>query len=652
MAKRNIYLETVPPEEAVERAKAALDRDTLLSTETMPTHESCGRVTAGPIFARYSSPTFHAAAMDGIAVKAESTFAAREDAPVALNHGDEFLFVNTGNPLPEGMNAVVMIENVVQKDEVTALIDAPAFPWQHVRRIGEDIVATELLLPQNRELTPCDIGALISAGIYEIEVRERVRTVFLPTGDEVLNFLDKPEPRAGQVIESNSQVFKGYADSWGIDAAWSKPVPDDEDALRGAVLKALEDGRHMVVVGAGSSAGSKDYSKKVFESIGTVLVHGISVMPGKPTLLGVTDERSGFPGRLLVGAPGYPVSAVVCHEKILAPIVHWLMGKALPERSQADVILARKTPSRPGMREAIRLAAGRIGDQIIAAPLARGAGMITTMTRAQAVTYISEDVEGAEQGQKVHAELLVGEAELDRVLVHVGSHDNTLDLLANELMGLPVPLRLVSSHAGSMGGLTALKAGSALFAGAHLFDPDSGDFNFPFIGRYLKGMDMAVFNLAIRHQGLIVAKGNPLGITGVDDLKRDDVTFINRQRGAGTRILLDHHLKTAGIDARKVNGYENEEFTHMAVAVNVLTGAASCGLGIFAAAKALDLDFVPLARERYDLIIPARHLDDPRITTLLDVIRSDEIKAKIKNQGGYETGLTGREMEPGMGLNG
>jgi len=513
-------------------------------------------------------------------------------------------------------------------------------------------VATELLIPQNRELTPCDIGALLSAGIYAIEVRETVRTVFLPTGDEVLDFLDKPEPRAGQVIESNSQVFKGYADAWGIDATWSSPVPDDEDALRGAVLKALGDGCHMVVVGAGSSAGSKDYSKKVFESIGAVLVHGISVMPGKPTLLGVTDERSNFPGRLLVGAPGYPVSAVVCHEKILAPIVHWLMGKSLPERPEADVILARKTPSRPGMREAIRLAAGRIGDQIIAAPLARGAGMITTMTRAQAVTYIPEDVEGAEQGQRLRAELLVGEAELDRVLVHVGSHDNTLDLLANELMGLPVPLRLVSSHAGSMGGLTALKAGSALFAGAHLFDPESGDFNFPFIGRYLKGMDVAVFNLAIRHQGLMVAKGNPLGIKGVDDLKRDGVTFINRQRGAGTRILLDHQLKMADIDPREVQGYGNEEFTHMAVAVNVLTNAASCGLGIFAAAKALDLDFVPLARERYDLVIPGKHLDDPRIRTLLDTIRADDIKAGIKSLGGYETDLTGREMEPGMGLNG
>ena len=650
MSKRNIYLKTVPPEEAVALAKAHLDRDALLGTERVPTHEAAGRVTAGPIYAKYSSPTFHAAAMDGVAVWAESTFAAREDAPVTLDFGDGFVFVNTGNPLPDGKNAVVMIENVVQKDENTVLIEAPAFPWQHVRRIGEDIVATELLIPQNRELTPSDIGALLSAGIYEVEVRDRVKTVFLPTGDEVLDFLDRPEPRAGQVIESNSQVFLAYAKSWGLDAGWSAPVPDDEDALREAVVDALRKGCHMVVVGAGSSAGSKDYSKKVFESIGMVLVHGISVMPGKPSLLAVTDERSGYPGRLLVGAPGYPVSAIVCHEKILAPVVHWLMGKSAPERRETDIVLARKTPSRPGMREAIRLAAGRIGENIVGAPLARGAGMISTMTKAQAVIYIPEDVEGVEQGETVRAELLVHKGDLDRVLVHVGSHDNTLDLLANELMGLSEPLRLVSSHAGSMGGLTALKAGSALFAGAHLFDPETGDFNFPFIERYLSGLPVTVVNLAIRHQGLIVAKGNPLSIRGVDDLTRDDVVFINRQRGAGTRILLDHHLKKAGIAPRDVAGYDNEEFTHMAVAVNVLTGAASCGLGIYAAAKALGLDFVPLAHERYDLVIPEAYMDDARIRTLIEIIGKKSVQTKIKAQGGYETDMTGRIMRPGMGL--
>ncbi|WP_147820970.1 molybdopterin biosynthesis protein [Salidesulfovibrio onnuriiensis] len=650
MSKRNIYLNMVPPREAVAAAMTALDRDSLLQAETIAAHQACGRVTAEPVFARCSSPTYHSAAMDGIAVKAESTFTAREDRPLSLRRGADFEDVNTGNPLPEDRNAVIMIENVVRQDDDTVSVEAPAAPWQHVRRIGEDIVATELLIPQNTPLSAYDIGALLSAGIYELKVWGQVRATFIPTGDEVLDFTDRPTPKPGQVIESNSQVFKCMAEGWGIDVTTLPTVPDRKEALAQAVRNALDNDQHMVVIGAGSSAGSKDFTKAVFEELGTVLVHGIAVMPGKPSLLAVTDERSGHPGRLLVGAPGYPVSAVVCFDELLAPLASWMERKPPAKRTVVDAVLTKKTPSRPGMAEVLRLAMGRVGQRIVATPLGRGAGLLTTMTKAQAVSTIPAVREGIEQNETIRAELLVPEEQLDSVLVHVGSHDNTIDMLANELMGLENPLRLVSSHVGSMGGLNALKAGSALFAGCHLFDPETGDFNFPFIRKYLRGLDVTVINLAIRHQGLMVAKGNPLNIKGVEDLARKDVRFINRQRGAGTRILLDHHLKAAGINPREVQGYDQEEFTHMAVAVNVLTGAASCGLGIHAAAKALDLDFVPLAHERYDLIIPSEYMDDPRIQTLLELITSYGIKEKIDALGGYETDLTGQIMEPGLGL--
>jgi len=650
MPKRNIYLKTIPPGEAVAAAMAALDRKTLIQRETIASHEACGRVTAEPVFARCSSPTFHSAAMDGIAVKAETTFVAREDQPLKLKRDRDFDDVNTGNPLPEGRNAVIMIENVVRVDENTVSIDTPTAPWQHVRRIGEDIVATELLIPQNTALSPFDIGALLSAGIYELEVWKRVRAAFIPTGDEVLDFAARPTPNPGQVIESNSQVFRCQATQWGLDAVTLPTVPDRKEALTEAVKTTLADDRHMVIIGAGSSAGSKDFTKAVFEELGEVLVHGIAIMPGKPSLLAITDERSGHPGRLLVGAPGYPVSAVVCFDELLAPIAAWLERKPVAKRTAVDAVLTKKTPSRPGMAEVLRLAMGRVGNRIVATPLGRGAGLLTTMTKAQAVSTIPAEREGIEQNEIIRAELLVPEDQLDSVLVHVGSHDNTLDMLANELMGLGTPLRLVSSHVGSMGGLNALKAGSALFAGCHLFDPETRDFNFPFIEKYLRDMDVTVINLAVRHQGLIVAKGNPQNIKGVDDLAREDIRFINRQRGAGTRILLDHHLKLSGINPRTVRGYDQEEFTHMAVAVNVLTGAASCGLGIYAAAKALNLDFVPLAHERYDLIIPSEFMDDPRIQTLLELITSYTMKEKIDALGGYETTLTGQIMEPGIGL--
>lgn len=642
---RNVYLNMVSVEEAVQAAKAALDRESLVKTEMIPAEQVAGRVTAAPVHARYSSPTFHSAAMDGFAVQAKATFAAREGSPIALRKGETCQAVNTGNPLPPEMDAVIMIEHVVKEDEEHIEIERPAFPWQHVRRIGEDIVATELLLPQNQQLTAYDVGALLSAGIWELEVYERIRMHAIPTGDEVLDFRTRPEPQAGQVVESNSQVLLALARGWGFEASSEPTVPDDPDLLAAAVDKALNSDTHIVVMGAGSSAGSKDYTRQVMERFGQVLVHGINVMPGKPSLVAVAR------GKLLIGAPGYPVSAVVCHEEIIGPLAAWLGRAELPRRHSVEVELTRKAPSRPGMREVLRLAVGRVGERYLATPLGRGAGMITTLTKAQAMTHIPQDSEGLDQGVRVRAELLTHQSMLERTLVIIGSHDNTLDLVANELMGLPEPIRLASTHLGSMGGLTALRNGSALVAGAHLFDPESGDYNFPFIQRHLPGVAVRVFNLAIRHQGLMVPKGNPQGVTGLEDVVSKGLRFINRQRGAGTRILLDHHLKEAGLPPSRLVGYDKEEYTHMAVAVNVLTGAADCGLGIHAAAKALDLDFVPLARERYDLIMEAKAPDTERkVQALLELFGKESFQKDIRSLGGYETTLTGREMRPGQGL--
>ncbi len=641
--KRKIYLNTVPVVEALRLAMEVLDRDALVGQETVPSHLACGRVTAAPVYAVCSSPTFHSAAMDGYAVKAEWTFSAREGRSVRLAKGSQCVAVNTGHPLPEGMDGVLMIEKVVGEDDEAIEIETPVFPMQHVRRIGEDIVATELLLPQNRVLSPYDVGGLLSAGIWEVEVRERLRMDFIPTGDEVLDFNARPNPKPGQVIESNSQVFAGLAASQGCIFQRVDPVPDNEAALTAAVRAAVDGPAHVIVLGAGSSAGSKDFSRSIIEKLGRVLVHGIDLMPGKPSILGEVG------GKLVVGAPGYPVSAVVCFEELLIPLLAWLSRRTPHVRPVVEVELSRKTPSKLGTEELVRLAIGRVGEKLVATPLGRGAGMLTTLIRAQGVARIPVDSEGVEAGARVRAELLVPEAELDQTLVVVGSHDNILDVLGNELMGLARPVRVASSHVGSMGGLTALKGRSALMAGTHLFDEESGDFNFPFFRKYLPGLDVTCVNLAIRHQGLIVAKGNPLGIRGVEDLARPDVRFINRQRGAGTRILLDHHLRQAGISPQQVRGYEKEEFTHMAVAVNILTGTASCGLGIFAAAQALDLDFVPLARERYDLAFLPQ-LADWKTEVVLELIRTRVFKNRIAALGGYETTLTGLVMEPGQGL--
>jgi putative molybdopterin biosynthesis protein len=644
-SSRNIYLRILPIAEALQKTRQALQQ-ALPSPprEKVAATQAAGRVTAQPVYSRFSSPTFHSAAMDGIALRAQDTFQAREGVPVTLIEKEHFFWVNTGDPLPRDMDAVVMIEELEQLDQQGVALEKPAFPWQHVRRIGEDIVATELILPQNHLLTPYDLGALLSAGIWELEVYARPHIHFIPTGDEVLDFQDQPEPGPGQVVESNSQVLGSLAQAWGCSVSRQRPVPDQQDALEQALQEALSSQADIVVICAGSSAGSRDFTRQAMQSKGKILVHGIAAMPGKPSLLGLAANK------LMVGAPGYPVSAVVCFEQLIRPLLQQVWGLRIPQRPRTEVQLTRKMPSKLGQEEFLRLSIGQVEDKLVGTPLARGAGLITTLSRAQGVARIPADCEGVSAGEKLNTELLASVEDLQQVLVCVGSHDNILDLLANELMGLSEPIRLSSTHVGSMGGITALQDRAAHMAGMHLFDPQSQDFNFPFLQKHLSQRQVQVINLAIRHQGFIVPKGNPKGIQGLQDLLREDIRFINRQRGSGTRILLDHHLEQQNINPRQIQGYQQEEYTHMAVAVNVLTGAADCGLGIKAAAQALGMDFIPMARERYDLALPQESLQQHNVQTVLELLQSKSFQEKIQALGGYETSLSGQLMQPGQGL--
>ncbi len=637
--KRNIYLQTLKIEEALEKAAQAFDVSNYLKTEIVPAHKALHRVLAKPVYAKHSSPPFHCAAMDGYAVKAESTFMARENNPTFLHMHSECQAVNTGNPLQSDFNAVVMIENVIEKDTHNGIfIESPVFPYQNVRRIGEDIVATELLFPQQTYIKPWDIGALLSAGIWDVEVYEDFRVCIIPSGDEILDFVDKPSPKAGEVIESNSQLISALLEEIGCVSTRVKPVKDNQIDLSNALEKALDEGYHAVIFCAGSSAGSKDYTKSIIEEKGEVLVHGIAAMPGKPSLLGKCPSL--FGDRLVIGAPGYPVSTLVCIEELVIPLFTKIMHKNMPIKDKIEVELTRNTVSKLGTEEFIRLAVGEVENRLVATPLSKGAGNITSVCRSQAVAAIPLNTEGIAAGQKLEAKLTTHKDLLENTLVCVGSHDNILDLLHDELM--KEGYAFTSSHVGSSGGITALKNKACHFAGMHLFDPKTKTFNFPFLDSMLPNEDLTVINLVLRHQGLIVAKGNPLNIQGIEDLK--NVRFINRQKGSGTRILFDHKLEEAGIKASEIEGYQKEEFTHMAVAANVLTNSVDCGMGIQAAAKALDLDFVPLALERYDIVIPTAYMEDHRIQKVLEIIRKPAFIERINSLGGYETDYIGQVM--------
>jgi putative molybdopterin biosynthesis protein len=606
--------------------------------ETVSTDDSLGRVTAKPVFARRSAPSFHSAAMDGIAVRAEKTYGTTERNPKTLKVGKDAIWINTGQVLPNTFDSVIMVEKLHQLDGEHLEIRSSAYPWQNVRKIGEDIVATELLLPQNHRIRPYDVGALISAGVFSVDVWQKPRVAIIPTGSELVNHKAVSEARElkeNEIIEFNSLVLEGLVRECNAIPIRYSIFPDIEEKIRETVKRALKSEAHVIIINAGSSAGSKDYTANIINDMGQILVHGVAMMPGKPTILGVVE------GKPVVGNPGYAVSAMLSFEQFVKPLLYSFQGLPVPKPKTIKVRPSRDIPSKLGIEEFLRVHVGKVGPKYVATPLARAAGSITTVTRAEGIIRIPSLSEGISQNEEVEAELLVAEEELLNTIVIIGSHDISIDILADEIRRKGQSIRISSANVGSLGGLMALRKGSCHIAGSHLLDTLTGQYNLSYIKRYLKGMRVTVFHLVLRDQGLIVAKGNPKGINGIEDLVRDDITFVNRQSGSGTRVLLDYKLGQVGVEPESVKGYDHDEFTHMAVAVDVLSGAADCGMGIFAAAKALDLTFVPSVREQYDLIIPSAIVDQPNIQVVLETIRTPGFRERVEALGGYDPSKSG-----------
>jgi putative molybdopterin biosynthesis protein len=531
-----------------------------------------------------------------------------------------------------------MIEDVHTVDEERIEIDKGVVPWQHVRRVGEDFVSSEMIVPARKRISAYEQGALLAGAIHTVQVVERPRVHIIPTGDELYSHNDLADalPGEGQAIEFNSVMLSGLIHQAGGVAGVGAIVPDDFDRINNAIDHALDRGVHLVIVIAGSSAGSKDYTAEAIRSIGEVLVHGVAMMPGKPTILGVARNRP------VMGIPGYPVSAVLSFELFGWAVLAAMQGLSRPERQTLPARAARKIPSKLGREEFFRVKLGRVGQEVVAAPLPRGAGSITTLTRADGIIRIPPLSQGVDQASRVDVELLKDFADIERTLMIIGSHDLTLDVLADELGKYGV--HLASSHVGSLGGLSALKHGTAHVAPCHLLDEASGRYNWPYISRYLPDVPVKLFHGVTREQGFIVPKGNPKEILTFQDLAREDVTFVNRQAGAGTRVLLDYHLGKLGIDPGSIQGYRMEEYTHTSVAVAVLSGVADAGMGVLAAAKALDLDFVPVATEQYELVIPEQFLAEDKVTILLNTIRSDTFKERVLSLGGYGVERSGEEV--------
>ena len=636
--KQKIYLRMKTPQEAHEILFNRFKPEPIDAIEEVSADEACGRITACPIFAKVSSPGQHLAAMDGIAVPAEDTYGATERRPMRLKSGSEAIWINTGQVMPDGKNAVIIAEKLHIIDDDTIEISSSAFPWQNVRKIGEDFVVTELLFPQNHLIRAFDLGTLIVGGIFKVKVRRKPRIIIIPTGSELVRFYslnDTFNLKKGQVLESNSFVLSSLTRECGAEALIEDIIPDTSEAIRAAFLKAANSRPDLILSIAGSSAGKKDYTAQTIEDIGELLVHGVTIMPGKPTIIGSIKDVPFF------GIPGYPVSAYISFNEFVRPFIYRLQGIDEPKDDAIDVFISRDMPSKLGIEEFVRVNLGRVGEKTVAIPLPRAAGSVTTLSKAEGIVKIPSDSEGMAIGEKAKASLLVNPRYIDNTILVIGSHDMTLDIISDEMEKAGQGVRMVSANVGSLGGLLALKNTTSHVAGSHLLDTETGEYNMLYIRRYLKGLSVHVFSFVEREQGLIVQKGNPKGVKGIEDLARDDIVFVNRQQGSGTRVLLDYKLGQLNIDPSLINGYDNEEYTHMNLAVSVLSGAATAGLGIMAAARALDLDFVPVVKEQYDIIIPTSYVDDPKIQLFLDIARSGAFRERVKKMGGYDPSKSG-----------
>ena len=621
---RKIYLEDKPRLEARNEVLAAFDLPQ--EKEWIPTAGALGRITAEPVFANVSMPFYHASAMDGIAVNAEETYDAHEQRPLHLKKGDQFVYVDTGNAIPSSYNAVIMVENIHVIDEDTIEIIEPATPWQHIRPIGEDIVQEEMLFTQGHELRPADLGALLAAQVTEVLVVKKPLVTIIPTGNELVSA--HTSLSSGSIIEFNGTVFSSYIEGWGANPYLHPIVKDEPEKIKEALLKAVETS-DIVVINAGSSAGSKDYTVHILEELGTVFTHGVATRPGKPVILGKIKDK------IVVGVPGYPVSAYLALEWFVRPLVCKYLQIPEPQRPTLQVKLGRRIVSTMGAEDFVRMNIGYVDGQFVANPLTRAAGVTMSLVRADGLLIVPPDLLGYEQGDVVDVELLRPVEEIKNAIVFSGSHDLTIDLLSSQLKKQRNDMKIVSSHVGSMAGLMAIRKGEAHVAGIHLLDPETKEYNVSYVKKLLAGQDAVLYPFLKRTQGWMLPKGNPLEIENVSDLAVKGADFANRQKGAGTRILFDLLIKEAGLSPEQINGYDREMFSHLSVAAEVKGNENAAGLGIFPAARAMGLDFIPVADENYDLLMTKAFFESEKGIWLRTVIQSEAFKAEVAKIGGY-----------------
>ncbi len=625
------YLTNVPLDKAIDDYLKVLTENGLApQKETIDVTDSLGRITFDALYAKISSPHYNASAMDGIALMAKDTFNATETTPVVLTP-DKYTVVDTGDPLPEGCDCVVMVEDVIYEGDNAKLISS-ATPWQNVRQIGEDICSGDMLLPAYTQITPYSIGAMLASGILKVDVIKKPVIGIIPTGDEIILPCDNPAP--GDIIEFNSSIFSAMLTQWGCTPKVYPIVKDKKDLLEEALTKALSE-CDMVIINAGSSAGRDDYTSTVISNVGNVLYHGIAIKPGKPTILGYAKDKP------IMGVPGYPVSGIIVLITLLKPVIEYVLKIKLDRNEIADATLAKRINTSLKYEEFVRVQLGKTNDSLTAVALNRGAGVVTSFVKADGLISIAQNSEGIEAGETVKVELLKNPHDIDNTIVVIGSHDPLIDEISNFLRKKGSQSFVSSSHVGSMGGIMAIKRGEAHIGGIHLLDEETGTYNEQYLKKYFPDNNAVLIHSVYRQQGLMVSANNPKNINEIADIAKEGISYVNRQKGSGTRILLDYLLKKENIDPSSIYGYEREEFTHTSVAAQIASGSGDCGMGIYSAAKIYGLDFIPICNEQYDFLTTKENLELPIVQEFIEVLKSPEFTDRMIEMGGYEPNCPG-----------
>ena len=618
------YLNNTPLEKAREEYLVHLkNRGFEYKTENVSSFEASGRVLSKAVYAKICSPHYNASAMDGIAVKADTTYGASESNHIILN-SEQYTVVDTGDPLPECTDAVIMVEDITEIGDGKVSIISAVHPWQNVRQVGEDICMGDMIAPSFAKITPSLCGAFLAGGVLETQCIKKPVFGIIPTGDEIVS--PKENPEKGEIIEFNSTIFSSMLSQWNAENKIYPIIKDKKDLLKEVISKAAEECDAVLVL-AGSSAGRDDYTSAIITELGEVVFHGLAIKPGKPAVLGNIGNVP------VVGLPGYPVSAIVVMEEIVKGIVEQYYKKAQATHQYVKAILGKRVVSSLKYQEFVRETLGKSGDSLIAVPLSRGAGVITSFTKADGILTVPQDCEGFEAGEEVEIRLLKDTSEIEDSLIVTGSHDPLIDELTDMIKSENPAFNLTSSHVGSMGAITALKNKQAHLGFIHLLDTETGEYNKSYVQKHFSEDGVRLIKGVGRVQGLMVKKGNPLNIRSFTDITK--VRYVNRQLGSGTRILCDYLLAQNSIDKKDVDGYRNEEYTHTAVAALIAAGNADCGLGIYSAAKMYDLDFIEICIEEYDILIDEQNYDSEQVQTFLTAIKSDKFKQRLNEMGGY-----------------